>query len=147
MARGRKPIPAHLRIVGGNPGKRPLPKKKRHVPTGLRAPSDLTDTQKKLWKKINRDAPYQLLKAIDVFALKRYVVALSIYDKAKHAIENSTLVIAYPSGYPGVNPWLGILNKQSDILLRLESEFGFTPSSRTKVGVLDDPYDDEDDFD
>lgn len=147
MRRGRKPIPAHLKIVGGNPGKRPLPRKKRHVPTGLRAPSDLTNAQKKLWRKINRDAPYQLLKAIDVFALKRYVVALSIYDEAKEAVEKSSKVIAYPGGSPGYNPWLGILNRQGEILLRLEAEFGFTPSARTRIGFLDDPEDDEDDFD
>ncbi len=147
MARGRKPIPAHLKIVGGNPGKRPVPTKKRHVPTGLRAPSDLTEGQKKLWRKINRDAPYQLLKAIDTFALKRYVTALSIYDEAKQSIKDSSLVIRYPNGSPAHNPWLGIMNRQADILLRLEGEFGFTPSARTKIGFLDQPDDDEDDFD
>lgn len=145
MRRGRKPIPAHLKIVGGNPGKRPIAKKKRYVPTGLRAPSDLTGVQKKLWKKINRDSPYQLLKAIDAMALKRYVVAQSIYDKAKQALEHSDLVIRYPNGSPANNPWLGILNRQAEILLRLDAEFGFTPSARTRIGFLDNPEVDEDD--
>ncbi len=146
MRRGRKPIPAHLKIVGGNPGKRPIPKKKRYVPTGLRAPSDLTGDQKRLWKKVNRDSPYQLLKAIDAMALKRYVVAQTIYDKAKQALENSNLVIRYPGGAPANNPWLGILNRQAEILLRLDAEFGFTPSARTRIGFLDNPDDDDDDY-
>ncbi|MEP2103387.1 MAG: phage terminase small subunit P27 family [Parasphingorhabdus sp.] len=100
--------------------------------------------KKKPWKKTNRDSPYQLLKAIDVMVLKRYVVAQSIYDDAKQALEHFNLVIRYPGGAPANNPWLGILNRQAEILLCLDAEFGFTPSARVRIGFLDNPDDDDD---
>ncbi len=146
MTFGRKPVPAHLKEVRGNPGKRAIPKKKRHVPVGLRVPAGLTDPQRKIWRQIVKDAPHGLLRACDARALKRYVVALSIYDDAKSNLENSPMVIRAKSGAPINSPHLGILNRQADLLLRLEAEFGFTPSARTRLQFRDHNVDfDEDD--
>jgi P27 family predicted phage terminase small subunit len=137
MTFGRKPKPAHLKMVDGNPGKRPIPKKKRHVPTGLRAPKNLTKDQRRYWRQSVKAAPHGLLRSCDAQALKRYVVALSIYDDAKAKLENSPSVIRTKSGAPINSPYLGILNRQADLLLRLEAEFGFTPSARTRLQFRD----------
>lgn len=148
MTRGRKPKPAQLKVVEGNPGKRPMPKKKRYVPDGFRVPSDLSPEAKKYWKQIVKTAPLGLLRACDAQALKRYVVALCIYDKAKSDLENSHSIIRSKNGSPIHNPNLGILNRQTEILLRIEAEFGFTPSARARLGfqdhdvIFDDEYDD-----
>ena len=147
MTRGRKPKPTQLKVLEGNPGKRPIPKKKRHVPDGLRVPSDLSPEAKKYWKQIVKNAPLGLLRACDTHALKRYVIALCIYKKAVDDLEKSNSIIRSKNGTPIHNPHLGILNRQTDILLRLESEFGFTPSARARLDFQDHDtiFNDEDD--
>lgn len=147
MTRGRKPKPTHLKVVEGNPGKRPMPKKKRLVPEGFRVPSELSREAKKYWRQIVKDAPLGLLRACDGQALKRYVIALCIYNKAVADLEKSSSIIRSKNGTPIHNPHLGILNRQTEILLRLEGEFGFTPSARARLGFQDHDvtFDDEDD--
>lgn len=148
MTRGRKPKPNQLKLVEGNPGKRPMPNKKRYVPEGLRAPSGLNKDEKKYWRQIVKNAPGGLLRGCDVQALKRYVVALYIYDNAKNDLEKSHSIIRSKNGTPVPNPNLAILNRQTDILLRLETEFGFTPSARARLDFIDHDvnFEDEDGF-
>lgn len=126
-----------------------MPKKIRHVPDGMRVPSHLSPEAKKYWKQIVKNAPVGLLRACDAQALKRYVVALCIYHKAAGDLEKSSSVIRSKNGTPIHNPHLGILNRQAAILLQLESEFGFTPSARARLGFIDHDVifdDDEEDF-
>jgi phage terminase small subunit len=42
-------------------------------------------------------------------------------------------MIKSPSGYPVQSPYLAIANRQTDIMMRIASEFGFTPASRSRV--------------
>lgn len=148
MTRGRKPKPTHLKVIEGNPGKTSISKKKRYVPEGFRVPSDLSLQEKKYWKQLVKIASHGLLRACDAQALKRYVVALCIYDRAKSDLEKSSLLVRSKNGTPIHNPLLGMLNRQTDILMKLESEFGFTPVSRSRLGFQDHSvlFDDEDDF-
>lgn len=126
-----------------------MPKKKRHVPDGFRVPTDLSLEGKKYWKLIVKNAPLGLLRACDAQALKRYVVGLCIYNNAADDLEKSNSIIRSKNGTPIHNPHLGILNRQTDILLKLESEFGFTPSARARLGFIDHDVifdDDEEDY-
>jgi phage terminase small subunit len=38
-----------------------------------------------------------------------------------------------PSGYPMQSPYIGIANRQAELMIRLASEFGFTPASRSRI--------------
>src|SRR4051812_21402132 len=55
VMRGRKPKPTHLKLLDGNPGKRPLnagePKPERRIPT---CPAHLNPTAKAEWKRLAR---------------------------------------------------------------------------------------------
>jgi phage terminase small subunit len=37
------------------------------------------------------------------------------------------------SGFPVQSPYVAILNRQADTMIRIASEFGFTPASRAKL--------------
>jgi hypothetical protein len=38
-----------------------------------------------------------------------------------------------PNGYPVQSLYLSIVNRQVEIMIRIASEFGFTPASRSRV--------------
>jgi phage terminase small subunit len=40
-----------------------------------------------------------------------------------------------PTGYPIQSPYLAIANRQAEIMLRVASEFGFTPASRSRIST------------
>jgi phage terminase small subunit len=42
-----------------------------------------------------------------------------------------------PSGYPVQSPYVSIANRQTEIMMRIASEFGFTPASRSRISRAD----------
>jgi len=39
------------------------------------------------------------------------------------------------SGYPIQSPYIAIANRQAEIVMRIASEFGFTPASRSRIAT------------
>jgi len=144
MTRGRKPTPRSLRVLRGNPGKRPLPPRARtapHVPT---CPAELSDEAKKEWRRLTKElAAAGLLTRMDREALALLCAAYARWVEAEAAIRKYGLVIKSPSGFPMQSPYLAIANKALDQVRLLLAEFGMSPSSRTRVQVA--PQKDEDD--
>ena len=72
--KGRKPKPTQIKIVSGNPGKRPLQKHEPMPPRELpRPPAIIQGAARKEWRRIGRllyDAG--LLTKIDSYALAAY---------------------------------------------------------------------------
>jgi P27 family predicted phage terminase small subunit len=46
------------------------------------------------------------------------------------------MLVKSPSGYAIQNPWLSIANKAFDQMMKLMTEFGMTPSSRSRVKTI-----------
>jgi phage terminase small subunit len=42
-------------------------------------------------------------------------------------------MVKSPSGYPIQSPYVAIANRQAEIMMRIASEFGFTPASRSRI--------------
>jgi P27 family predicted phage terminase small subunit len=40
-----------------------------------------------------------------------------------------------PNGYPVQSPYVAIANRQAELMLRISSEFGFTPASRGRISA------------
>lgn len=145
--RGRKPKPTHLKLVEGNAGKRAL-NKSEPVPQGnLDEPPDwLTEDQKSGWEYAIKHAPLGLLKLLDRSALTVWVVAEDMHRQATIAVGKFGLITKSPNkGEPMQNPYLPIINRQAQIMMKAASELGFTPSSRSRVevsgGEIEDPAD------
>ena len=135
--RGRKPVPTYLKIVTGNPGRRAL-NKGEPKPTGALhdAPGWLTEGQKECWRYAIEHAPPGLLKCLDRAVLTIWVIAEDTYRQAAEKLAQHGMLIKAPiTGLPIQSPYLPIVNKQAQIMLRAAAEMGFTPSSRTRVTV------------
>jgi phage terminase small subunit len=44
-------------------------------------------------------------------------------------------MIKSPQGFPIQSPYLAIANRQAEIMMRIASEFGFTPASRSRIST------------
>lgn len=139
MARkpGTRPKPTHLRVIGGNAGRRPLNKDEPKAKTAKpRCPSWLCDEAKKHWRiTIKKLHGVKLMTDLDVDALAMYCEAYADWREAQDEIREHGSIIVTPKGYPVPSPWLAIANKAFDKMYKLLAEFGLTPSSRTRVKV------------
>ena len=136
MTVGRKPTPTRLKLVAGNPGKRPLnenePKPK--APKKIRPPSHLSKAGKLEFRRLAAVLqPLGLLTEIDLRALELYADPYVLWREATEKTAKAGMVIKTSTGYPMVNPYLVVAQQASKRLQQLLCEFGMTPSSRTRV--------------
>ena len=135
--RGRKPIPTATKALMGNPGKRPL-NKREPQPKGelYAAPEWMSDSQREGWAYAITNAPRGLLKLLDRSVLAIWVVAEDLHREAAEKVAQYGLLTKSPNaGLPLQSPYLAILNKQAQIMLKAGAELGFSPSSRSRVQV------------
>jgi P27 family predicted phage terminase small subunit len=55
--------------------------------------------------------------------------------EANEAIQKYGVMIKSPQGFPIQSPYLSIANRQAEIMMRIASEFGFTPASRSRIAA------------
>jgi P27 family predicted phage terminase small subunit len=135
--RGRKPLPSNVVRLRGNPGKRRLndaePRPASRVPA---CPACLGDEARKEWKRLAKElAELGLLTGLDRAMLAAYCHAHALWVQAVASIERYGTMVKSPNGYPMQSPYVAVANKQVDIMVRIASEFGMTPSSRTRIRV------------
>lgn len=139
--RGRRPKPTHLKQLEGNPGKRPLNTREPRPEGDLyAAPEWMTDSQREGWAYAIVNAPVGLLKQLDRSILAIWVVAEDLHREAAEKVaQYGLLTKSLNAGLPLQSPYLAILNKQAQIMLKAGAELGFSPSSRSRVSVSPDP--------
>lgn len=102
----------------------------------LDAPDWLSDDQKTSWDYAIANAPSGLLKMIDKSALLSFVIAEDLHKQATKEVARLGLIVKSPTvGAPVQNPYLPIINKQSQIMIKAASQLGFTPTSRSRVKI------------
>lgn len=145
MTAGRKPKPTHLKLVTGNPGKRPLPKAEAKVVPALPSPPPhLADEAKVEWGRVSEDLfKVGLLSHIDRAALAAYCQAYGRWVQAERAIAEMAkrdqltggLMIKTTNGNAIQNPLVGTANKAAADMVRFAAEFGMTPSARSRINA------------
>lgn len=132
---GRRPKPTHLKLIAGNPGKRPL-NQDEPIPVGdlVDPPEWMTDSQQAGWRYAIEHAPLGLLKRLDLSVLSVWVVAQDLHRDAAEKVARYGAIIKAPNtGVPIQSPYVAVLNKQASIMMKAAAEMGFTPSSRSRV--------------
>lgn len=137
---GRRPKPTVLRLVQGNPGKRPLnrsePKPKRKSPI---RPAHLSEKAKTAWPKVSRIlSGLSVLTVADGLSLEGLCEAYADYLDSREELRKAGSAyyqIATEGG--GVmwraHPALAVRNDADRRLRAWLVEFGLTPAARSKV--------------
>jgi P27 family predicted phage terminase small subunit len=137
LMRGRKPLPSNVVRLRGNPGKRRLNDAEPRPASRLPAcPACLGEEARKEWKRLARElGDLGLLTRIDRGMLAAYCQAHALWVEAVSSIVRYGTMVKSPNGYPMQSPYVAVANKQVDIMVRIASELGMTPSSRTRIRV------------
>jgi P27 family predicted phage terminase small subunit len=135
--RGRKPTPTALRLLRGNPRKRPV-NAREPQPTLMAAdqapPVWLDPAAKAEWSRL---APMLgrlgVLTETDADALAAYCEAFTTWRQATQKVRQGGMVVVRDDGSPVVSPWLKIANEAMAQMRAFLIEFGMTPSARARI--------------
>jgi phage terminase small subunit len=103
---GRPPKPTRIKVLTGNPGKRPLnydePRLELMIPE---CPAALGPTAKEEWDRLAGELDkLRILTALDRSALAAYCNAYGLWVEAVEAIGKYGSMVKSPSGYPVQSP-------------------------------------------
>lgn len=143
--RGRPPKPTALKVLNGNPGKRPLnklePKPKPLLP---KCPTWLDPVAKKEWRRVVPELErIGMLTCVDGAALEGYCQSYGRWVAAEQFIQKHGMVFKTPSGYLQQVPQVSIAQKYLQLVKAFCSEFGLTPCARTRIEVKQPTADDD----
>lgn len=106
-------------------------------------PRELGGAARKEWKRIAPElARMGLLSLIDRAGLALYCDSYGRWLEAIASLKQYGVVIKSPTGYPMQSPFVAIANKAGEQVRMLLSEFGMSPSSRTRVHAKPPPRED-----
>lgn len=143
--KGRKPKPTYMKLVEGNPGKRPLNKNEPVVSDiSTHAPKHLSEVAKKEWARMVRLLGCGVLKATDQATLAMYCQAYGRWVEAEAHIRENGAVVKSPNGYPIQNPYLSVANKAMEQMTKLLPGMGLTPADRSRI--QSEPQDEKDEL-
>ena len=144
---GKRVIPIDVQLAKGNPNrltKAEIEKRKKAeeklTPNKdkIKCPSWLDKEAKKEWKRIYKELEeLNLLTNVDITALAIYCDAYSKYIQANKEIAEKGMFVEYTNKYGATNtienPAVNAAKKYAEIIRKMCSEFGLTPSARAKL--------------
>ena len=140
--KGRKPKPTALKVIQGNPGKRPLPENEpKPKPIAPECPTWLHEDAKKEWDRVAPELErLGLLTVVDMVALAGYCESWAQWKDAIEFIHKHGTVYSIKDDEGKVKylqqvPQVSIANKAQQQIRAWCAEFGLTPSSRGRMNL------------
>ena len=129
LMRGRKPQPTKLKILKGNPGKRPLNLDEPELPaTPTACPKDLKGDAKKEWERLAESlVTAGVLTIGDLMTFREYCTLTGEVRAMERLVKRVGQATAHRLGY--VNALLKLRKEWR----AMATELGLTPSSRSRV--------------
>ncbi len=147
MTRGRKPKPTALKLLTGNPGKRPINKREpKPTPKAPGMPSTLSQEAKAEWRRVIAELDrIGIVTRVDRGALDAYCRAYARMVQADRHVQQFGVVLLEETGHsfdgtaifvrPVKNPNCQVFKECAAIVRAFAAEFGLTPSARTRIEV------------
>ena len=134
--RGCKPKPTFLKVLDGNPGKRPLNDQEPRPSQGIPDRPDWLDAEAQAeWERVTAElSDMGLLTLADRAALTAYCIAYSRWVDAEAMVKKFGTIVKSPEkGFPMKSPYLSIADQAMETMRKFLVEFGLTPSSRSRI--------------
>lgn len=133
--RGRKPKPTNLKVLEGNPGKRPLnmfePHPEKIMPE---CPDWLEEEAKNEWNRLAEPLfRLGLLTELDMAAFASYCQAYARWREAEEFISQHGSIVKTKTGYWQQVPQVSIARANQAMMIKAAAEFGLTPSARSRI--------------
>jgi P27 family predicted phage terminase small subunit len=141
---GLKPTPVRLKLLRGNPGRRPVRAtfEPPQPPTPPDPPAFLDDYARREWTRV---APnlclFGLLAPSDTMVLAAYCEAVSRWKTAKELLAGlaeqdpaaNALLVRGSKGQARANPLIQIAREAAADMYKFACEFGFGPAARSRI--------------
>ena len=126
-----------MKLLEGNPGKRPLNDKEPIPPKGsIKCPVWLLPEAKKEWKRLAPSLEAMgVLTMVDLQAFAGYYQAYARWKEAEEFIAQHGSIFKTPSGYVQQVPQVSIAQQSLKIMQSFCSEFGLTPATRARIAA------------
>jgi len=134
--KGRKPEPTVLRVLRGNPGRRPInPAEPKHGALARTCPAAVADPAARAeWRRVVAILSERgHVTTVDRAVLMGYCVKFGQWVTLEREAAGLPFVVRSPKGYPLQNPVLGMAHRAFELMLKAAAELGITPSSRARV--------------
>lgn len=136
---GRKPLPTHLKLVKGTARPHRLNKDEPKPTVAVPEPPSHLDERARAKFGVMAEmlARHGVMTELDAGALSRYVVVWCRWVDAEAEIKRRGPVVKTEGRNIIQNPFLAVANKCLLQMAQLESEFGLTPSSRSRIRMAE----------
>lgn len=133
--RGPPPLPTKVKLLHGERHHdrlnfaEPMPRDKRP-----QCPEDAGETTRAIFEQaVEELEAMQIAYSCDRDALRVYADAIALHRRVSVALDQSPVLIRGSSGAMVNNPLLKIQRDTAALIHKFAGEFGFTPSSRTRI--------------
>jgi len=141
---GRKAVSTALKLIKGNPGRRPLNAAEPVYPGLPPAPDWLKPTARAEWDRIMPGlAATGQIQRVDLAACAGYCAKFAEWCDLQQKAENTSPIILtggkqHKDGSKGEGTWVqnplrGLANTAFTLMLKAASELGITPTARTRI--------------
>ena len=141
MTMGRIPKPIEQKRLEGNLGKRKLPDPVAILPVPMdqipRPPKGLKPPGRNVWRRLWRIGRAWLSEDTNYDIMVRLCEAHNEREALKQIIEDEGYTVRGAMGGMVSNPAATQLRQLEALMTRWESECGFTPVSRTRLGLAE----------
>jgi P27 family predicted phage terminase small subunit len=134
---GRKLRPIPLRVIEGNPARRPIPVVPTPAVVRPDPPRFLDQTARAEWRRIVPELEaLGLLSRLDRAALAAYCVCYGRWARAERELRKVAAVMTtLRTGHQQPSPWIAISNGALKLMIKYLSEFGLSPASRARLAT------------
>jgi len=130
----RKTKPKGLKEIAYSQHKLPPETKETKPVRILECPPELGPVARQEWDRIVGELTSKgVLSSFDRGPLAAYCTSFALWLEAAEAVQKYGAMIKSPNGFPIQPPYLATLNRQAEIMMRIASEFGFSPASRSRI--------------
>ena len=139
--RGNKPKPTVLKLITGNPGRRPLNGREAKPEVQVPEPPELLKGDPLLeWQRITPLlAEIGLIAKLDRAIVATYCKCWARWIECERMLETTGLIVKSPNGCPMYSSYLAASNKALDQLRQLSEQIGLSSSARSRIKAGEPP--------
>ena len=142
-------VPTKLKVLRGNPGKRPINRNEPQPQTFDEPPDPpriLRGDAKEEWMRVTVELMrLGMLTVVDLHPLAAYCQSFGRWMEAEESLARFAdgdsvthgLMVKGSLGNPVQNPLVKIADRAAANMVRYAAEFGFTPVARTRISTSD----------
>ena len=136
--RGPKPKPTNLRLLEGNPSRRPINHGEPRPTGDPVCPAHLSEDAKAVWRQIMESLPPGMISAADSPLFAVYCQTWAIHKAATEALQRERDLLGDSLAPRGrISPYVKIATEAARTMASLSTRLGLSPADRSGLKVGD----------